>query len=257
MPAGYMMKYEKKTPITFKKKTPVTKKIAKLSVPVKKAVNKMITNRFETKQQEFTSNSASIFHVINDARVFNLIPNFSQGVGQGERIGDQITMKKCYLGLNIYLDPTALEKDTPHYIDVYIFKCKKSNFIPPSATDMTRFLQKGNSADAYNGDAFDGLRKLNSSLFILKKHLRYNMINSATVTNLNGQSNFPSNKSVIIDITKYFKKKQIFDDTSTNQSINDNLYIGVGQTNYNQIATPADVAIGAYDFFINYTFSDA
>lgn len=240
---------------TIKKRTKRYSKSIKKD-NIKNVVLREISKKLEVKRQSLVSSYNNYYNVINDARVLNLMPVIAQGVGQGDRIGNNITIKKMVLMVNLVVDPTSTLATTPSYVDLYIFKFKKNNVAPPSASDMSRFLQTGNSANAYNGESFDGLRDLNEDLFSKKKHLRLNMIHGQTINNYSGYGFMRSNYTLKFDITKYVKSRLLYDDT-TNQPTNDNLYLAVGHTQFTQLGVPIDTYLGIYDALINIEYTDA
>lgn len=224
---------------------------------IKKVVKNIVDADLEIKRQERSTIYNNIQTFITDARIVSLTPIIAQGTGQGDRVGNTIKLKKAMLMVNIALDSAALAAGYPHYIDVYIFKFKKNNFTQPSAVDMTKFLQLGNSAISYNGDSFAGLRELNVDLFTQKLRKRFSMIHAFTVNNSNGYGPMLSNRTMKIDITKYLKSVIHFDDSASNLTINDNLYIAIGNTQYNQLGVPSDIYIGTYDTCVTYHYTDA
>lgn len=243
-----------KNPI--KKRTRKYSKSVKKNSIIKKTIQNVLNKKLEVKHQSLASAYNNIYNVINDARVALIRPIISQGTGQGDRIGNSINIKKVTLYVNVTLDASSTVSGYPKYVDVYIFKFKKNNVAVPTASDMTKFLQYGNLSEPYLGRAFDGMRDVNKDLFTIKKKLRLNMIHGGTVNNYYGYGMMQSNMTLKIDVTKYLKSRLLFDDT-TNTVTNDNLYMAIGYTLFNQLGTPVDTYAGTYDWQINYDYTDA
>lgn len=238
-------------------KKKATKKVSVSKKSLKSTIKKIMNADIELKRQERATSYNNIFNVINDARIVSLMPVLSQGVGQGDRIGNVINLKKAILRINIKDDSTSTIANNPLYFDMYIFKFKKNNVTPPTAADMAKFLQNGNGASAYDGNPFAGLRDLNNDLFTLKIHKRFNMIHTFTVNNPSGYGSMVSNKTVKYDISKYIKNVLHFDDNASITPINDNLYVAIGCTIWNQLGVPVDTYAGTFDTVTEYTYSDA
>lgn len=236
----------------YKKRVAVSK-----NAVLKKTIKKIVNANIEVKRQERATSYNNIYNVINDARIVSLMPLLAQGVGQGDRIGNIINLRKAILRMNIKDDSTSTIANNPLYFDMYIFKFKKNNFATPTATDMTKFLQQGNGSTAYDGNPFAGLRDINNDLFTLKVHKRYNMIHAFTINNPSGYGSMVSNKTVRFDISKYIKDNLHYDDTVSSQPINDNLYVAIGCTLWNQLGVPTDTYAGTFDTVVEYEYTDA
>lgn len=242
-------------------KNPIRKRTRKPSKSVKKnsikkTIQKVLNKNLEVKRQSLSSSYNNIFNIINDARVAVIKPIIGQGTGQGDRVGNSVKIKKLTLYVNVVMDATSTVSGYPKYVDIYIFKFKKNNVTVPTASDMTKFLQFGNSAEQYLGRAFDGMREVNNDLFTIKRKIRLNMIHGSTINNYYGYGLMQSNMTLKFDVTKYFKQRILFDD-ATNTVTNDNLYMAIGYTLFNQLGTPVDTYAGTYDWQLNYDYTDA
>ena len=235
------------------------KRSAKKYVPrkVRKYVKTAISRSIETKRSGLVAEQIPIYTYISDAQCNALLPVLAQGTGQGDRIGDEVRIHKTSLRFAINCDSTAANSSISKYFDIYIFKLRKAN-TNPTATDMQRFLQDGNSATAYDANSsVDGLRDVNQDLFRLCMHKRVKMANSNDITNQPGTQGTIS-FSAKIDCTKWLKKVQKYDDTSDFPT-NDNLFIAIGSiwTDLPSSGLRAPQLTGHYSYLYEYEYKDA
>lgn len=231
-----------------KRKKPISKS------SINQIVKRQIGKHFENKIQEFAYENIGVYNTIANTNFLSLMPILSQGTGEGERIGNQITIKKVMLRFTIYMDSTYANASVPKYVDFYIVKYRNSNS-QPSVTDANKLLQQGNGATSYNGEILDGLRDVNTDLYILKKRKRWTMCNAFTATNPIGYGSLKGMMTMKFNITKFYKKYIKFSDTITSPS-NDNLFLCVGTTDYYQTGTPATAQTGQMSFDMTFTYED-
>lgn len=236
-----------------KTKTKITKSKTK-RLSFRKMVRQEISREIQNKCQEIFYNNYGLFNYIDNNAFKSLMITPSQGAGEGDRIGNVIKLKKATLRIAIQLDSTNSTASQPKYVDFYIVKNKQSNL---SVADAGRFLQFGNSSQGYDGQILDGLRDVNPSAFILKKRKRFTMANTFTSLNPIGYSKYPSTITFKMDLTKYYKKKLIYNDTVTSV-YNDNLFLAIGCTdvNANNVA-PLFEQKGDISFVVTWEYENA
>lgn len=188
-----------------------------------------------------------------------LMPNIGQGDGQGDRVGNQVTTIKAmlYLQTHIFQNTSPGNDDPPKWIDVYIYKFKPTN--AQTAISLSQFLQYGNTSIFYDSVAIPectGL-PLNKDKFALKKHIRRTLWNPnpANVYAL-ATRNVPNAFDMKIDITKYLKKKIMYNDDVTNVVTNDNLFISVVFTTNDNHAYSTTQSFGSFNAMLNYEYED-
>ena len=167
----------------IQKKSPVTK-------AVKKYVKRAIHNNVENKVQHLKYAQADFATQITDATVISLNPVIARGTGQGDRIGNQITLRKATLHIQGFCLIIQHHQIFQKIVSIYLFKCRPQTF--PTVGNMQGFLQDGNSAIQYLGRITDHMRPLNKDLFIARKQINKMMVNAVTVGNLNGVNNYQS-----------------------------------------------------------------
>jgi len=193
----------------------------------------------------------------NILQVVRLTPDIVQGAGQGARIGNRVTTKKAmlYVSAHMFQITTNPNVDPPKYLDIYIYKYKRSN--NQDSIILNNFLQYGSTSVPYDSLAIpeSGSFDINKDKFTLKKHIR-KLVWNPTEANTYARSTRALNAvQMKIDITKYLKKDLIFDDGVSNTISNDNLYISCVYTNNDDNGYSANTVVGEYDvsFFYDYT----
>ena len=213
------------------------KKSVKPSASFSKKVMKVVHKAAETKCA-----NPSIFRdnpikgALSDTltQCIPMMPVIAQGAGQGDRIGNEVTTRRAYLLLNLWLYQvtTASNSDPPKFVDIYIYKYKPSN--SQTAIDLRQFLQYGNLSVDYDQDVLpeSGLLNVNSDVFTLKRHMRKQLWNPReTNTYAMANRNVQNGLSMKIDVTNCFKNKLEYNDATSNVVTNDNLYVSVVFTN--------------------------
>lgn len=233
------------------------RKTANVSKKVKTYVRREIGRQAENKIQGFASDSVAIYTYISNTNFTLLNCILSQGVGQGDRIGNAVRLRKATLRLNIWMDPTAANSEVGKYIDVYIVKYRKGPVLPISVTDATHFLQSGNGAVQYDGSAMSGLRVVNSDLFKVKKRMRFQMINGYTTLNNYGLIGAAS-RTFNIDCTKMMLKLQKYNDAYGASPTNDSAWLAIGAS---FTSSPGGLLapqfVGYYSAYFEYQYEDS
>lgn len=236
---------------TYKRKRSY-KRTSKVSKKVRRYVRKEISRQVENKRSAFSATGVPIYTYITDAQVVTLLPFVSQGTGQGDRTGNSIKIKRASLRLHVYCRSDQPSSSVPKFVDIYIFKYRRTNNAPDAAA-MARFLQLGNSATNYDGEPLDGLRPINDDLFKRCYHKRIKMVNSNDLTNQPGYGGINA-YSTVISCTKWIKKIQKFDDNNAAPT-NDNLFLAIGGI-FTDLSNTVGT-VGEYAFDYDYVYEDA
>lgn len=194
----------------------------------------------------------------NADQCISLMPEIAQGTGQGDRVGNDVQTRRAYLLLNfwMYQITTASNSDPPKFVDIYIYKYKEST--RQTSIDLTKFLQYGNTAVAYDQDALpeSGLLNVNNDKFTLKKHMRRQLWNpNSANTYALANRNVQNAMSMKLDITKYISKKLKYDDSASNVVTNDNLWVSIVCSN-NDTQSAGTTVYGEFDATLLYKFDD-
>jgi len=230
----------------------------KTSKSIQRMVDKAITKIAEVKHAEprrISGTSIDQDITSSTLQVVPLMPSIGQGPGQGERVGNSVQLVKATLDLNIRASLLTGANVPPAYIDIYIFKFKKSN--NQAALQMTNFLQFGNASAAYDSGAntFSGSLSINKDLFILKKHKRVLLYNPNNTVNFANRVQLLNAVQMKFDITKYYKKVQQWNDGTAQAFANDNLYMACGYST-NDGQNLGAVTYGFYDAQVQMSYTD-
>lgn len=235
-------KYKKKA---YKKGKSYKRSATRVPKKLKKYVNRVVARQIQNKTVQRVLDQTIYTNVIANTDVYSLMPSISQGTGQADREGNKIRLRKAYLRLTA---ATLTGIASSQYVDIYIFKNKYGNAIP-TAAEMAKFLENGNSSTSYAGLPVTRLRPVNPDIFTLKK--KFTMLLASPTTGASGSLR-PTGYRVA-DITSCFKKVWHYDDVAATPT-DENLFITVGATDpQNQTFQN----YGEYSFCVDYEYEDA
>lgn len=245
----YMRSYKKKSS-SIKRKT--YKKYVKrpVSLAVKKFVQRSIKVASENKVVNWSYNAELFnfnatgsqwytynFHQLSP-NVTNLV--ISQGVGQGQRIGNNIKTVKAILKFAICPNPynaTSNPTVVPTNIRIIIFSSKNHPVqIPPFSQFQNHLFQAGNSSNGPLNNLMDQLNELNRDIFtihydkMIKVGNAWNSLVQATPQGFNN-NDYKLNVMRKINITKYLPKVYQYNDTTNNPTSGRSVYVMFIQSN--------------------------
>jgi len=210
----------------YKKKA--TKKAAKPSKGIVKAVKTVMKREAETKYATVLANNQTLNFVTltSNMQTFLLTPAITQGVKDDQRIGNQIQTSSVLFRYRLYA-PTATT--TPaRLIRVLIVKEKShpvrnpANFIPVANT-LFRANTNGTTLGPQNND-LDQILRVNTDLYVVlydKHHKVGSSGNPATISHNN--NDYSQSVMMSVNLQRHYGKIQ-WDDTS-NTPINKNFYV--------------------------------
>jgi len=145
-----------------------------------KLVKSVVARQEETKfRSEIITDRVGFNSQILSGDMYRALPKLVQDQGEGaiyERLGRKITMKKCYLDLDICLNPSALTSGRSTAIVVHVWVLQPKAFKSlKSLTDInslaSRLLITGDASQyqSFNGFAQDVMLPLNGEQFSLIK----------------------------------------------------------------------------------------
>lgn len=220
----------------------------------KSYVKRAIAKTEEIKRAHWVVYNADINSNITDGNCVTLMPQITQDSSQSGRIGNQINIKRVILRMNALPFPTSAYGDLIQQYDMYIFKNRTSNV--PTANDMNRFLQSGNTATDYDGTNLRSMYSVNKDRFDLKSHKVFNMSNVYTTQNQTGFSG-PRYKRITMDITRFFKKRLRWDDSNIAIPTNDNLWIVIGGNYPQNDGLAGTQHMADYNLDVEYYYTDS
>ena len=209
----------------------------------KKQVARMIGRRIEDKYSYQTASANDVSNPLLTAPYFNQLNwAVSQGTGQGDRMGNKITVKNAVLKGSLNMkDYSSLSnsRELNQLVTLVVFKLR--NYVagsnPTYSTLFSRFFQQGDTATTFGNVPIDHIRRFNKDLMMVKA-VRHFKMGFSSYTAVSGgpaiagtiapNNDFKYQQFFKIPLTKYYKKTQMWDDTSgASDARNDNLFFAV------------------------------
>jgi hypothetical protein len=223
-----------------------------LLAELQRVVRKEVAKTEEVKVQLYTTGSACgsyNYTSYGSNQIVSITPyasrtNIAQGLGQGDRIGNAIDVKRARLRMLFTVAPydvTTNPLPKPVYILWFIFSKKLSAV---EGSSLNNFFQTGDSSAAPTGTAQDLLYDVNSDVYTVYKKGMVKLGYSAFVATpggVGGSGYFSNNDyelsaTVDVDWTNYIKRRQVFNDT-TNNSDTSNVQVSFWTVNSDGSAT--------------------
>lgn len=228
--------------MAFRKKRPLRRKVVKrarkprqatVSLAVKKYVKRAIHVDQENKVKTIYY-SHSFGSSANNPSLYSypMTPytgyiSITQGVGQSERCGNEIKIRKVML--NYVLTPNGYNVDSnafpaPVHVDMFLGRTKLCPGDQPIAGDMAQLFQNNNASSAPAGTLQDLIGNVNTDYWLIKKRWQHKIGFAAAegagaISNLQFYQNNDYRMNVLrkLDITKHYPKTIKFNDNNTTQ----------------------------------------
>ena len=244
-----------------------------VSLAVKSYVNKSIHRQIENKtisdkdELEFASYTASSTMVCQPIHPTTATMNITQGVGQGQRVGNTITTRKLLLKYIIYPLPYSASNNPwpqPCEVMVWIGFLKGNRQTQPAASDFLNYFQNGNASQNPASNLWDCLLPVNTDLFTICKSFRHKLGNEfvrtsddLTLTDQQQYSNndFKLNVERTVDVTKYINKVLKYDDTSGTPDTG--LYMWMTAVNASGTTNVSNLLSHGMRYVMRYDYEDA
>jgi len=243
-----------------------------VSYAVKKYVKRTIHAQIENKSVQI--NGGETFGSVNQSPDFNAFPmcpqsgywGITQGVGSGNRIGNQIKTRRAYLSYVLRPAPyngTTNPNPVPCEVQLMLGYVKNTPSFPPAAVDVTQIFQSGSSVTAPVGSLRDIISVINTDFWVIKKRWTHK-IGYATATGTGSQAgpqffsnnDFKLNVVKRIDITRMLPVNFTFNDNAIS-AISKNLYFMYYAVSASGDILAAPYAPAAIEFWLDYHFEDA
>lgn len=150
----------------------------------------------------------------------------AQGLGQGDRIGNNIRTVKATLKYVIYALPYSAGNNPtpiPQEVRLWFFSQKSSNTLP--VTNLADFINTGNSSTSLSGTLLDLNRLVNSDVYTYLGHRTHKVFTAqfnsgaagtTPTASFYGNNDFHFNARGTIDMTPWFPKVIKFNDSNNN-----------------------------------------
>jgi len=216
----YARKVVKRTKRTYAKKG-----ISAFSVKriVKMAIAKNVENKtFQYSAEGFNvypSNATGFGPSIFPCSPYTSYTQIDQGVGQGQRIGNNIKIKSINFKGFVYptpYDATTNTSTAPTYVVMRFFYVRATPATLP--VNMSVFLQNGDGSSNLNNRLIDMSQDYNKDIYRVLCTRIFKIGTSfpvAAATNSVANNDFKYNQRFSINLTKHAVKKIIYSDTST------------------------------------------
>jgi len=248
-------------------------KTQKVSKPLKIAIERVITRNEEKKTNNFYSNGNSIQGVAGGGWSTSPIPicpnstgfQIPQGTGQGQRIGNQIKVKKMILKVILQANPYNLTTNpTPQPFQCRMILMKDK--LGPTSTPTNLTTELFNSSSTSIGptnDLVDMLLPINKDRYqiyfdeVIKVGPQFYTGSGQNANYGSGSNNdFLLNPLIEVDCTKFIPSKVQFDDTSSNPTSH-GLWLLFIPANSDGTAILSTTVVGGYTYSTELDFTDA
>lgn len=236
-----------------------------------KAVKKVISSQIENKQSVTYALNQQINYAgtVTDPAYISLVPALQQGTSNGQRVGNQVRVKKAIIRGYVNINTTSAFGTSiiPLYCKMWICRRKAQNFYDTiTGTDWDEFFQVGTTSVGFQGNLADLMFFTNSdvwSTYQTKTCLLGPNINlpATTPTGTLLPSGFSSAKCDIsvpfrFDVSKHLKGAMRFNDGSFRPQ-NKELYL-VFQVVPMDGSAPATLALSPeYNYVYEFEYEDA
>lgn len=263
-------KYQKKRGM---KKTRAPRAKAQVSDTVKSYVKSQIHAQIENKCFQVNPGQLSFGNVLEspDFNAYPMAPltgywNIPQGSGQGNRIGNIIKTRKCYLSYVLRPNPyEASTNPTPQPVEVRLMLgyVKNTPTFAPIAGDINQLFNFGSTSAPPVGTLKDLISVYNTDYWTIKKSWTHKIgyASSNGTGALAGSQTFNNNDFKLnvvkrLDITQHMPKTCVFNDTSATTNTKNLFFMFYavatnGQT-FTNISLPCNI-----DYWVDYHYEDA
>jgi len=248
------------------------RKSSSVSLAVKKYVKSTVHSQVENKRAVYNA-SFAVGCITNSSILYArpLTPaatylTISQGLGQGDRIGNKCRTMKAVLRYTLFplpYDLTSNPLPVPAEVQIIIGYCKPTPTTIPTSVQVGALFQNGNLSASPQGDLGDLIQPFNTDVWAIKKVIRHK-IGNAAIEGTGGQPNrqwfsnndFKMNAYRSVNITNIYPKQLLFNDTGQNIQ-NAGLFLMVQAINANgSVAGSLNTSV-FFDYALDLTYEDA
>jgi len=255
------------------KKTRAPRAQARVSDSIKTYVKSVVHSQIENKCVQINPGPVSFGNYLEspDFNSFPMAPltgywNINQGVGQGNRIGNIIKVRKTYLNYVLYAQPYNAGTNAvpqPSEVRLMLGYVKSTPTFSPIAGDIAQLFQAGSSSAAPVGNLKDLVSVYNVDYWSIKKSWTHK-IGYASSTGTGGpadqqylaNNDFKLNVMKRIDITQHMPKTCVFNDTSATTNTKNLFFmyyaVGANGGTYTNITLPVRI-----EYWIDFHYEDA
>lgn len=165
-------------------------------------------NQYGQRIQGYGFATATTFSMFDLTTIFDSI---TQGVGQGNRVGNRIKPTKYTVKGIVYVGnvATPYNDTTPTYLKMVLFRQKSTDAVP---TDLSDFMQNGNTVTSPSNTPPDIWRDMNEDKYKIYTSRVYKLADAQAASAPN--NDFALSRFFSIDLKKYIKKCVRWDDVT-------------------------------------------
>lgn len=199
-----------------------------------KKVDKLTKIVYSKTQSNQTTDAKNLVKIPVDASVGTIVPALSQGLGEGERTGDNVlaSLTVKYALNSLAADDTTNPIACARVVRVMIGYCKDHPGTPPVDADFADLLRTDSTAANWTGSSTDEFKPVNMEKFAIvhdKKYLIGPSIGASQAAGVQTVNSFNSSngaKNHATGFKQLFKNKRLtFNDTVSNFPQNAFYYI--------------------------------
>jgi len=242
-----------------------------ISLAVKKYVNRTIHKTIENKQTALAG--AFDFGSVSQNPSLNVYPmlpyagygSMPQGVTQGSRTGNSITVRKLMLNYVLRPNPYSVSTNAvPMPVEIMLFlgNLRQEKGVLPISTDFAQLFQLGGTSVAPTGSLVDLLKPINEDFWHISKKWSHKIgyANQSSVPNTSNfnftNNDFKLNVVRKMNITKLVPKILKFDDSGSTVRGN-NLFFFFQSINSDGTVSGATSTPAHIDFYLSLEYEDA
>lgn len=271
MPGQKKRQYRKRA--STRKRSAAGKRKSSVSASVKKYVNRAIHTNIENKSIQINPGALSFGNVLEspDFNAYPMAPlslfwTIPQGTGQGNRIGNQIKTRKCYL--NYILRPNNYDVSTnpiPQPVEVRFMLgyVKNTPSFAPISGDIAQLFNAGSTTVGPVGSLKDLVSVYNTDYWTIKKSWTHKIgyASNTGTGSLPGSAYFSNNDFKLnvlkrMDITKHMPKTCVFNDTSATTNTKNLFFMFYAVNSGGGIASNISL-LANIDYWIDFHYEDA
>lgn len=237
----------------------VMKKRAPVSLSIKSYVQKALGKAIENKvPAPLSSTDALLVPITNTVSWGTLIPlanvfNVTQGVGQGQRVGDKIRPKRWNFRGFIHNNGSA---SIPYVVKMFIFKLKLTYEDPtgPAYSGPVDFYQNGSTSQGPVNNYQDIMRTVNTDKYQIYTTRTFK-VGAAGVGG--GNNDFKAVCPFNINLLKYQDHRLTYNDSVTNTPQNAGLYACFAIANFDGTSGVPGTNAPQLSYDVNAEYEDA
>jgi len=264
------MPYASKPKFAKRKSAPrrarrAVKSVPKMSAALKSLVKSAVARQAETKfATPLTANNVAILPYDATSQLLTTINlttalNIAQGTGQGDRIGDEITVHNMTFKGFMTVSPSLISADTsPCYVKMVIGRQKVSLIQPTSYANL---YQAGNGVAAPSNLPTDIIRSFNRDAWVILQSKVFKL-GFANVPNSTGGSSQANNDFALcrlfsLNLNKHIHKVKYSDGGAQPQNVGLFVWFLLCNANGSTITATANIPAPEIHYTVDVAYKDA